>query len=248
MTRSQLPRPISCLALVLALVLVLVSLASAPMSTQAAGLGVAPLRVDLGPDQTVGTLTVRNEGVSPTLVQVQSFAWTRTTANEDLDPTRDVLAVPALATIAPGRQQVVRVALRKRPDGRREAAYRLLIAEVPRTDESGGAGVHIALAFSIPVFVTPQGALPKPAWSIVKHPQGSALRLVNAGQAHLKVDSVRLGAGPGATRIDQPAYVLPGQEHLWPLGVRWRPTGDTVPLAADTDRGAIEAVVPPPGG
>ena len=227
---------------------VLVGLALEPSSAQAAQLGVAPLRLDLGPDQIVGTLSVSNEGSQPTLVQVQSFAWTRSTATEDLGPTRDVLAVPAVATIEPGRQQVIRVALRKRPESGREAAYRVLIAEVPRMDENGRAGVKIALAFSLPVFVTPPGALPKPVWSIVRRPQGPALRLVNAGQAHLKVDAVRLGSGPAAMRIDEPAYVLAGQEHLWPLGARWRPTADAVFLAADTDRGAIEAVVPSPGG
>ena len=216
--------------------------------TRAAQLGVAPLRLDLGPDLIVGTLTVRNDGAEPALVQVQTFAWTRTVATADLDPTRDILAVPALATIAPGHQQVVRVALRRRPDPSREMAYRLLVAEVPRQGQDGAPGVSIALAFSLPVFVTPPGASPKPQWSIVEGPHGAALRVVNAGEAHLQIKDVRLGGGGSATRLTDAAYVLPGQQHLWPLDPHWRPRGDAVPLAADTDLGAIEAVVPSPRG
>lgn len=209
-------------------------------AVDAASLGIAPLRLDLGPSQRIATVTVRNDEATPVMIQVRTFAWPRTPATEDLEPTRDLVAVPAITTIAPGGQQVVRVALRGGGTEGVERAFRLIVAEVPQEADGPDAGIRFALAFSLPVFVTPPSAVPDPGWSLVDGARGgTSLRVTNAGTAHLQVRGITVLGDPGG-RIGQQAYVLAGREHEWPLPAR--PSGP-ISLKVDTDRGEIETTV-----
>lgn len=111
----------------------------------AASLSVAPTRVELGPDARSGTVTLQNDAAVAVTLQVQTFAWPRSTASADLEPTRELLAVPPVFSLAPKAKQIIRVALRGPAAGPGEQAYRLLITEVPEQREGPGAGVQFAL-------------------------------------------------------------------------------------------------------
>lgn len=68
-------------------------------SATAASLSVAPTRVELGPGDPAAVVTLRNNAAEPVMVQVQTFAWPRTMASDDLEPTRELLAVPPVAEL-----------------------------------------------------------------------------------------------------------------------------------------------------
>ena len=87
--------------------------------------------MELGPGDPAGVVTLQNNAAEPVMVQVQTFAWPRTVASDDLEPTRELLAVPPVAELAGNGKQIIRVALRAALTGSREHAYRLLITEVP---------------------------------------------------------------------------------------------------------------------
>ncbi|MFL5337075.1 MAG: molecular chaperone [Geminicoccaceae bacterium] len=226
----------------------LVFAATVPSVGRSASLSVAPTRVELGPGDPAGVVTLQNNAAEPVMVQVQTFAWPRTAASDDLEPTRELLAVPPVAELPGNGKQIIRVALRASLTGNREHAYRLLITEVPRGGSSG-TGVRIALRLSLPVFVTPPGAAPKPVWSL-RQEQGIAhLVLVNDGNAYLQVRRIVLHA-PGrptpAQTIESPAYILAGQEHSWPLPAGTAAT--TLQLEAETNVGPLPATVVLPRG
>lgn len=143
--------PIRLLATFLFAVLLLAA-ATAPATT----LSVAPTRLELAPDRPAAAVTVTNDGKAPVLVQVETFAWRASPATADLEPTRELLAVPPLLRLAPGEKQLVRVARRSNTPLQVEETYRLLVSEVPEGGERGG--VRLALRLSLPVFVTPPGA------------------------------------------------------------------------------------------
>ncbi|MEK0081963.1 molecular chaperone [Benzoatithermus flavus] len=210
----------------------------------AASLGVAPTRLEFGPGDRMVTLTLENNASAPVTVQMQTFAWRRTPATEDLEPTHDLIAVPPIVALEPNARQVVRVALRRPMQPDVERAYRLLISEVPGSDRTPGIGVRFALRLSLPVFVTPAGATPGPVWSARPgRDGGQVLTLANRGTAHLQVHRIVLRA-PGraepAQVIDGAAYVLPGQEQTWPLGATAR-VQPTLQLEAETNLGPLKA-------
>ncbi len=200
------------------LVVLAVLLDAAPVV--AAALSVSPTRLSLGTGTTTDAVAVRNDGDRPVLVQVETFRWTGPLRTDALESTRDLLAVPSVFRIAPGARQVIRVALRKPFTGGVEEAYRLLIAEVPEEAGAETGGVRFTLRLSLPVFVTPEDARPRPEWRLRRGAGGYELVLYNAGNAHIRIRGLRLRAEEGDAVIEpaEPAaYVLAGGEHVWRL-------------------------------
>jgi fimbrial chaperone protein len=231
---------------------VLVTLLTLPATeARAASLGVAPTRLAFGPEDRMVTVTLQNNGASPVTVQVQTFAWPRTPATDDLEPTRDLIAVPPVVALEPSAKQIIRVALRRPLEPRAELAYRLLISEVPGSDPSRISGVRFALRLSLPVFVTPAGAVARPVWSAPSdRGRGRVLALGNQGTAHLQVHRIVLRA-PGRSEpaqvIESPSYVLAGQEQTWSLDPAARGL-PSLQLEAETNLGPLKAsLVLPPG-
>jgi fimbrial chaperone protein len=202
--------------------------------------------VELEPDQRAAVVTLQNNGVEPVLVQVQTFAWNDSTATAALVPTREIVAVPPVATIEAGAKQLIRVAVRGEARTDVEAAYRLVITEVPPATVGPPAGVRFALRLSLPVFVAPPGAAAQPLWSVEASEQGPRLVLANQGTAHLQVRRIQvLGRDEVQVlhKVEEPAYVLPGRRHAWPL-----PSGlpTALTLKVETDFGPLEATVAAP--
>lgn len=215
----------------------------------AAALSVAPTRVELGPNDRSAVVTLQNDGSESVMLQVQTFAWPRTPATGDLEPTRDILAVPPVFALAGKGKQIIRVALRGPPPADREQAYRLLITEVPR---GGGVdtGVRFALRLSLPVFVTPPGAAPQITWTVLRAGGGAQLALDNHGTAHLQVRRIVLrtpGNPQPVQSIEAAVYLLSGQSRTWPLAAP-AAAQRTLQLEAETNLGPIQAAVELPQG
>ncbi len=218
-----------------------------PIGAAVAGaLAVAPTRVELAPDQRAAVVTLQNNGAEPVLVQVQTFAWPDSAATADLAPTRELVAVPPVATIPPGEKQLIRVAVRGAARADVESAYRLVITEVPPELSGPRAGVRFALRLSLPVFIVPPGTAPVPAWSLEPGADGAPrLTLANRGSAHVQVRRIEVVGGKGGREvvhvIEEPAYVLPAQRRQWRL-----PLGVKAPLAlkVESNVGELDAAIP----
>ena len=145
-------------------------------SAVAATLQVSPVRISISADGKAGVVRLQNQSEVSTLVQVEALVWDDGADLAQVPTTNEILAVPPVFEIAPGAEQVIRLALRRPLTTDTEQAYRLLITEVPRAVGDGVEGVAFALRLNLPVFVTPDGALPQPAWSLERDGGG--------GQAH----------------------------------------------------------------
>ena len=199
-----------------AILLLVIGLVMVPWPAVATSLNVAPTRIDLGPDARSGSVTLDNTGEGATTVQVETFAWRQGNSVAELEPTRGLLAVPAVFNLERGARQVIRVATRAPVSTEVETAYRLVITEVPVAGDAASAGVRFALRLSLPVFITPPGAAPAPSWQLVRGADGPALEVQNAGNAHLYVSRLSLRAAAGGeplARIETPSYVLAGNTH-----------------------------------
>ena len=98
---------------------------------------VNPIRVDLAPQERSAALTVKNNGAESVVVQVSVLAWSQQDGRDVLSPTNEVLVSPPIATIAPDKEQIIRVGLRRAPDKERELSYRLFLQEVPAPPKPG---------------------------------------------------------------------------------------------------------------
>ena len=222
-----------------------------PEPAAAGTLSVSPIRLQLGDDGQAEVIRLSNLGGTSTLVQTSAFAWPDAATVDALEPTTEVLVVPPVFELGPDGSQIIRVALRSQPSPDKEQTYRLLITEVPTQFGNEQGAVSFAMQFSIPVFVTPDGAAPDPVWSLRQHADGMALVITNQGSAHIKFEGVQLLNGEGADpvlAIDGSEYVLAGQEHSWPLDLLATQLDGTLTLKAETNLGPLETTVSWPEG
>ncbi|MBC7610895.1 MAG: molecular chaperone [Polaromonas sp.] len=219
----------------------------------AQSLSVLPVNIQMAPKQMATTLTVINQGAAETSVQIRAFAWKQVNGTEQLLPSDDVQVSPPIATIAPGATQVVRLVLRRAPQGS-EATYRILLDQIPPVAESGT--VRVALRLSIPVFALPNARAAAQVKYRVESKDGVAtLVAVNEGTRHETLRDVTLNNGQG---IDlKPAanaspYILAGATRSWPIamgasGVPLVP-GSMMQLTGIGDAGSVNEAVTVIGG
>lgn len=215
-------------------------------SALAATLQVSPVRITISADGKAGVVRLHNQSDVPTLVQVEALVWNETADLSQVATTSDILAVPPVFEIAAGAEQLIRLALRRPLTSGTEQAYRLLITEVPRAVGDGVEGVSFALRLNLPVFVTPDGALPQPAWSLQRDGGGAKLTLDNQGNAHVRVRSIALFEDGGAQPVfasDEGGYVLAGDERSWQLDLGRLKAGASLTVKAETNLGDLEAPV-----
>ena len=218
----------------------------------AGSFAVNPVRVTLSGGQLVAALTVHNNAQEPTVVQLTTSSWTQHEGADVLAPTKDILATPPIFTLPPGGSQIIRVGLRRAPDAQHELTYRMVLREVP-PPEPLSQGLRVALAVSLPVFVTPPHPIaPKLVWQVAKLPNGEVqLRASNTGSAHIQVGHFELSLASNGQKLTEQtvaAYVLPDDTRTWILkDIRGADTGTQVKISAQTDAGdshsqvAIEA-------
>jgi len=183
---------------------------------------ISPIRVELSTQQRTEALTVRNEaGDKEVVVQAQAFVWSQQDGEDVLTETRDVIVTPPVFSMSPNSQQIVRVAVRRAADAKRELSYRLILQEVPAEAPKNFTGLQVALRLSLPIFVAPQvKAAPELSWSSVWKEDGSLqVTAKNQGNAHLQVIDFAVQAKPADVTLKNSVvkYVLPGATMSWTL-------------------------------
>ena len=179
--------------------------AIAPAQAQSGGIQVAPVLVEMAPERGFASLRVRNGRAHAAAFEADVYAWRQIDGEDVLTPSDALLAAPGVFEIAPGAEQVVRLAAPS-PDPNRELAFRLILRELP-TQRRDGARLGFTLEMSLPVFVTPAGARAVLETRTEPRRLGTGLILTNAGAAHAQILSV---SDMDAEALDAPRYLLAG--------------------------------------
>lgn len=121
---------------------------------------VYPVRVELGQGHQTAMLNLSNANAQPLRLQVRAFAWSMDADGKwQLTPTDDLIVNPQLFEIGPNQVGQLRVGTLLSP-GQTERAYRLLLDELPGSDEdTSQAKVHVRMLtrLNLPVFLEPVG-------------------------------------------------------------------------------------------
>lgn len=195
-------------------------LASLPAT---AGVQVSPTGLFLDKSQRVSVLTLTNRQTQSVHYQVQAYQWDQVEGEDRLEESRELLISPPIFSIEPGAKQTVRVAVRRAFPVDQEASYRVILRELPNTDNDGGQlALQMALAISIPVFLKPddKDTHADMQWqaSIDEATQSLLLTAENRGGKHQKVTRLTLTDGedePLGTPKQQLVYLLPGTTRQW---------------------------------
>ena len=185
-----------------------------PLVAEAGVFSVTPVRIFMAPRDRAVAITVNNEGDDELVMQADVFAWKQKPSGEDeLTPTEDLILSPPILKLAPRARQVVRLALlRPRPTAE-QLTYRLVVREVPEARPADkNLQLQIALAFSLPVFITPPGAKRQLGCSIERVAADTVRAACeNTGNAYVQPREFVLtnSAGQKLAGRDSGGYILP---------------------------------------
>lgn len=135
-------------------------IACIPVAAQAGAFSVAPVRMYMTPKDRAIAVTLSNESDETLVMQADVYIWTQKPGGEDqLTLTEDLILSPPILKLAPRAHQVVRLARLGPPPAAGQQTYRLIVREVPEARPGDKKlQLQLALAFSLPVFITPPGA------------------------------------------------------------------------------------------
>lgn len=181
------------IAVVLFAALVALSIA-APSCVRAevGSFSVEPKVLYVTKDAPVTLVTVWNNSQAPKVIRVSASLWEQS-GSERVTPSTDVIAFPAIFSLAPNESQVIRVTTRG-PRSESERAYKFQIREVPpHLAATIKRGVAVGFAFTIGLFVEPDVAKqPILTWHATR--VGTVVRLTatNSGTVHARVRSLHV--------------------------------------------------------
>jgi fimbrial chaperone protein len=164
----------------------------------AGGFSLSPLRLSIPARESSNSVVAENSGDAPIVIQVRPLQWTQRDGKDVREETRDLVVNPPIFKLAPGEQQLVRVASRLGPPATDERAYRAVFTEIPsREAPQTQPGLRFAVAMDIPVFIesvapaSPQSI----RWQLERTTEGLRLRADNPGNVHYRITDVQLTAG-----------------------------------------------------
>jgi fimbrial chaperone protein len=188
--------------------------AAAPVN--AGVFSVTPVRIFMTPRDRAVAVTITNEGDTPVALQADLSQWTqKPDGTDELVMTEDLILSPPIIKLAPKARQVVRLALLKPADASRQLTYRMVMREVPEATAARGdmIQVPIALALSMPVFITPAPARREIACegARAEAPGTAAISCANSGSAYAQFREAVLKRGDQElARFEGGTYILPG--------------------------------------
>lgn len=224
------------LTVVLLTTILLVVWMAIPRPAAAATLLLWPVQPVFEPGESAAALWVENRGESSTWIQVRVFGWDQADGDNRYHEQQEVIGSPPMMQIGPGERHLVRLIRQTPTPPGIEAAWRVILDEIPQRDEAqtGGpthAGIHLQMRYSLPLFSYGEGLSPVSSlgdgsaadthleWRVVQEQGRRMLEVINRGDRHAQLTQVSVdGNGRSVTVADGLlGYVLPHSTQRWPL-------------------------------
>jgi len=201
---------------------------------------VAPIDPKLSAQDHSVALWLENRDSKPVSLQIRVLGWVQSDHADGYTAQDLIVASPPVATIEPGKRQMVRlIRMQPAPSGT-EQAYRVLVDEIPvggdsAASDAGDMGIKFQMRYSVPLFVYGEGLwVHDPA---LKDGPGEAavpvldvrtmdedgrryLVVRNTGPVHARLAQVQLIDAAGSAHEMAGGllgYVLSGAVMRWPL-------------------------------
>ncbi|PXW24841.1 fimbrial chaperone protein [Paraburkholderia caballeronis] len=220
----------------------LVAFATCGVAQAASSVLIAPVDPKLAAESRSVALWLENRGDASVSLQIRVFGWEQRNFADDYPEQDQVVASPPVATIAPGKKQLVRLIRTQPVPPGTELPLRVLVDDIPvahdgHDDAPAGptTGIRFQMRYSVPLFVYGSGlwirdpvlkdgsgepAVPSLVATVVQHGGRRFLNLRNDGPVHARLAAVQMIDGGGHARDVAKGllgYVLPGAAMRWPL-------------------------------
>lgn len=202
----------------------------------AASILIWPIDPVIKEERGASVLWLENRGTTPAMMQVRILAWTQIDGEDRYNEQDAIVASPPTARIPSGARQLIRLIAQRRERPADEAAYRVLIDEIPAdlqpvTSDAGKQAavrpetpaIRFRMRYSIPLFVYGTGAVaatdaPGPAaarklhCALVQRDRQKFIQITNLGETHARLTDVGVEQNGKRTSLANGlfGYVLPG--------------------------------------
>jgi fimbrial chaperone protein len=226
-------------------VLIGITLTAAPAW---AGLfSVTPVRIYMVPKDRAIAVTITNEGDDELVMQADIYVWKqKPNGDDDLTLTEDMILSPPIIKLAARSRQVVRLAMLSPRPTTEQLTYRMVVREVPEAKPADKkVQLQIALAFSMPVFITPPGAKQQLSCT-AERAAADTVRAIceNTGNAYAQPREFLLSnaAGEKLAGRDSGGYILPSIKRSFDIKrTDGRIAGGKAKLAVTLDDGTTQS-------
>lgn len=196
------------------------------LSSLAASLQVAPISVAFSPQEKAKEIWLTNTSERPIRAQTRVLIWSQVAGQDQVNPTRDLVASPSITEIKAGEQQLIRI-IRIAPQNTAvEQTYRLLIDELPSSAQADAqTGLQLLLQYSIPVFIQPTDSITmRNGLTLLNQVnfqyQNQQLIVKNNAKSHIRISELTY-INPNGERIPLinglVGYALAGQSMRWEI-------------------------------
>lgn len=196
------------------------------LSSLAASLQVAPISVVFSPQEKAKEIWLTNTSERPIRAQTRVLIWSQVAGQDQVNPTRDLVASPSITEIKAGEQQLIRI-IRIAPQNTAvEQTYRLLIDELPSSGQADAqTGLQLLLQYSIPVFIQPTDSITmRNGLTLLNQVsfqyQNQQLIVKNNAKSHIRISELTY-INPNGERIPLinglVGYALAGQSMRWEI-------------------------------
>lgn len=224
---------------------VFLGLLVATSSAFAASFSVTPVRIYMKPQDRAVAVTITNETEVPVVLQADLYTWSqKPDGTDELALTEDLILSPPIIKLGAKARQVVRLARLMPPDAGRQLTYRMIMREIPEAAApKDKIRVGIALALSMPVFITPPPAK-REVRCEASRVEGATLNVSceNGGTAYAQVREILVKqAARELGRFQGGAYILPGARKAIPVKLEGELPRGPLQLAVSYDDGRSDA-------
>lgn len=196
------------------------------LSSLAASLQVAPISVAFSPQEKAKEIWLTNTSERPIRAQTRVLIWSQVAGQDQVNPTRGLVASPSITEIKAGEQQLIRI-IRIAPQNTAvEQTYRLLIDELPSSGQADAqTGLQLLLQYSIPVFIQPTDSIAmRNGLTLLNQVnfqyQNQQLIVKNNAKSHIRISELTY-INPNGERIPLinglVGYALAGQSMRWEI-------------------------------
>ncbi len=196
------------------------------LSSLAASLQVAPISVSFSPQEKAKEIWLTNTSERPIRAQTRVLIWSQVSGQDQVNPTRDLVASPSITEIKAGEQQLIRIIRIASQNTAVEQTYRLLIDELPSSGQADAqTGLQLLLQYSIPVFIQPTDSIAmRNGLTLLNQVnfqyQNQQLIVQNNAKSHIRMSELTY-INPNGERIPLinglVGYALAGQTMRWDI-------------------------------
>ena len=224
----------------------LLAAAAACIPAGAAQFTITPVRIFMSPRDRAVAVTVTNDSDEEVVMQADLYTWKqKPDGSDDLALTEDLILTPPILKLPPRGRQVVRLARLSPPPAGVQQTYRLIMREVPEARTTDKLQLQVALAFSLPVFISPAG-VKRDLQCGLERAAADTVRAVctNSGNAYAQIRALEVldARGVKVAARDTGGYLLPTVKRVFELkGADGKIAGGNVKLQVALDDGSLQA-------